>query len=175
MGNIKSRQWQKRVELAEAWNQARFEPRSIETDVEIQGIGQRRIQIVYAPSFDPGFSWDIREQPENRKLVLYRSQIITVVNYRTRLQGYHQLDYSSKTLEIYLTNLRSLRLSLDAQGGASGTDGTTYQLALFDDFTSVRFEWWENPPVQWKTMADVTMEMIKTFQLASEMPAENDE
>jgi hypothetical protein len=173
MGNTKSKQWQKRTELAEAWNKARFEPRRIDADVRVSGIGQRRLQIVYAPSFDPGFSWDIREQPGDRELVLYRSRI-NFVDGHTELQGYHQLDLPSKTLETYLTKLLSLRLSLDAQGGAWGLDGTTYQLALFDAFTSVRFKWWENPPAQWKPMADVTIEMIEKFQAAREKPVDSD-
>ncbi len=73
-----------------------------------------------------------------------------------------------------MTKLRSLTLSLDVQGGRLGADGT-YQVAFFDAFTSVRFEWWEDPPAQWKPMADVIMEMIKKFQTAREMPADNDE
>ena len=169
MGNKKARQYQKQSEEAEAWHIARFEPRQIETDVDVPGIGLRRVQLVYAPSFDPGYSWDIRQLVDSFRL--YRSHV-SVADRDYVLKGYRQLDIPSDVLKQYFADLKSLTLSVEpVLNGMMGLDGPSYQLAIFGDMSSsVRFTWWSNPPSQWRRMADIAEYMIETFRGVKEIP-----
>jgi len=168
MGNKKAREFLKQREVQEAWNKARNELRRLEDDVYVPAIGLRRVQVAYAPSFEQGFAWDIRELDGSYSL--FRSHI-AVDSLHAKLKGYQQLDTSSDALKDYLHRLRQISLSISPTfNGMAGLDGTTYQLALFGDMHSnVRFVWWSDPPAQWKELVGLTEKMIEEFSKASEL------
>jgi hypothetical protein len=168
MGNKKAREFMKQREAKEAWDKARYELRRLEDDVFVPAIGRRRVQVAHAPSFEPGFAWEIRELRGN--FSLFRSHIVEVCFY-TKLKGYQRLDVSSDVLQDYLHRLRQISLSISpAFMDRDGLDGTTYQLALFGDLHSnVRFVWWSKPPEQWRALVGLTEKMIEEFSKANEM------
>src|SRR4051794_25950448 len=60
MGNKKSRQFMQQQELIRAWEEARTMQRHFSEGVVLPAIGQRIMQVIFAPSFEPGFAWDVR-------------------------------------------------------------------------------------------------------------------
>lgn len=168
MGNKKAREFMKQREVKEAWDKARNELRRLEDDVFIPAIGLRRVQVAYAPSFEQGFAWEIRELQGN--FSLFQSHIVEVCFY-FKLKGYQRLDVSSDVLQDYLHRLCQISLSISPTfNGMHGLDGTTYQLALFGDMHSnVRFVWWSEPPEQWRALVGLTGKMIEEFSIANEL------
>jgi len=165
----------------------------VNDDVHVYGIGIKRVQLLYAPGFESGYSWDIREQGAGTATVtsipadgesagtfrqpdaeaeftLYRSEIITSHPCYT-VQGYQRLDYPSKRLQDFFVRLRSLSLPISPlYTGYGGADGIYYELALYGDLnSSLRFTWWSESPEQWKEVVAIGEEMVKEFRQAEVM------
>ena len=142
------------AERCALWEQVRTTPRDLIEDVTFPGIGIRRVQVVFAPSFEPGFAWDIRVFGD-AEWWLFRSQLTEITEENlgepSRLLGYEQLDVSGDTLRAYFERLRSLTLPIGPPfNGMAGLDGTSFHMALFGDQQSeIRFQWWSEPPPQW--------------------------
>jgi len=145
--------------------------RPVEEDVRIPGVGLRRVQLVYAPSFEAGFSWDIRVL--DGEFLLYRSDVVTQ-QWRMLLRGYCRLDFESGRLEDYWGRLRALCLGVSPiYNGMAGADGTDYQLALFGDLsTAIRFTWWSDYSGEWTDLVRIADEMLDDFRRAWELPAD---
>jgi hypothetical protein len=169
MGNRKAREYQKQHDLAAAWELARTNPRGIADDVCLPGIGLRRLQPVVAPSFSPGYSWDVRALGSVWRL--FRSEIIDEpYDEPIRLRGYTELEASGEELQGFVVRLRSLSLAIAPPAeDMGGLDGTTYHLALCGDYGSeVRFRWWEKPPSNWRPVGEIAGEMIAHFMNSAE-------
>lgn len=51
--------------------------------------------------------------------------------------------------------------------GMGGADGSNYELAVFGDlYSEFRFQWWSEPPAEWKPLVTIATEMIKAFLIA---------
>lgn len=149
------------------WEQLQVTPRDPYGRVCFPGIGILRVQLVIEPSFEEGFSWDIRvRDPEWR---LFRSTIPRLnehnVHEGIKLLGYEELGIESDILRAYFDKLRSLTLPIAPLfNGMGGLDGTSFQLALFGDpHAQVRFQWWSDPPPQWEPLIEIANEMIVRF------------
>jgi hypothetical protein len=168
MGNRRAREFMIQAERRAIWEQAQTRPRELIEDVTFPGIGIRRVQLVFAPSFEPGFAWDIRVFGDE-EWWLFRSRLTELTEETvfepTRLLGYEQLDESGETLRAYFDRLQSLTLPIGPLfNGMSGIDGTSFHLALFgDQHSQVRFQWWSKPPPQWAPLIGVANEMIEGF------------
>lgn len=162
MGNPKAREFARRQELAAAWKHAESDLRELTEDVSIPGIGARRIQLVYAPSFKPGYSWDVREIENGYQL--YRSRII-LERLHFRLSGYEELDADPEALGQYFARLRNIALPIAPDfSGMAGLDGTLCELSLSGDMHSaVRFHWWSEGPDHWRSLITIANEMIHSF------------
>ena len=163
MGNRKAREYQKRQEIASAWDLARANARGLTEDVSVPGIGSRRLQLVVVPSFSPGYSWDVRTFDSVCRL--FRSDTVVDRDTPLRLRGYTELEASTEELQSFIDRLRSLSLVIAPPAeDRAGADGTTYHLALHGDFMSeARFRWWEEPPLNWRPLGEIVGEMIARF------------
>jgi hypothetical protein len=138
--------------------------RDLLKDVTRQGIGIRRLQLVFAPSFEPGFAWDIRLLGSVWRL--FRSEVSDEdYSELMRLTGYEELDAEDDMLRGYVDRLRALTLPIGPMlNDLGGLDGTSYHLALFGDLHSeVRFQWWSDSPPQWAPLVEIANEMIEAF------------
>jgi len=160
MGNRKSREQQKQERDLALWDQARTAPRDFVQDVDVPGIGIRRLQVIFVPSFGQGFAWDMRASGPTWKL--FRSE---ASNDEGKLSGYEELDACSDMLRGYFDKLRALTLPIGPLLlNIGGADGTTYHLALCGDLDSeVRFRWWTDSPPQWAPLVVIVNDMIETF------------
>ena len=168
MGNRRARDFMIQAERHALWEQVQTRPRELMMDVTFPGIGIRRVQLVCAPSFEPGFAWDIRVLGD-AEWWLFRSRLTELteesVGEPTRLLGYEQLDVPGDTMRAYFDRLTALALPIGPLiNGMSGADGTSFHLALFGDMHSeIRFRWWSEPPPQWAPLIRVANEMIEEF------------
>jgi hypothetical protein len=164
MGNRhRARRVLQRLELEEAWRRVKTEPRTLESEVRIpSAIGVRRLQVAHLPSFDPGSAWDVREL--NGRWTLYGSSVI-VTGTEHRLVGYQLLEIDGAKLSAFVDQARGLSLPVGPLiNGMGGCDGTVYHLALFGDmFSEVRFQWWSDPPPQWRPLTALADKMIEVF------------
>ncbi len=113
-------------------------PRSIAQEVHVPGIGVRRLQVVFVPSFEDGFAWDMRAVGLTWKL--FRS---VASSDEDMLSGYEEMDAGSDMLRSYFERLQVLTLPIGPLlNDMGGVDGTTYHLALFGDlYSEARFQW----------------------------------
>jgi len=149
-------------EKIEAWRRAEEGVRAWTEDIFIPAIGLRRIQLIYAPSFRPGYSWDIRELGGSYRL--YSSRVMTE-SLERRLSGYREIEAGDEVLRRFIERLRAIALPISPDfSGYGGFDGTTCQLGFFGDLSSsVRFQWWSEGPEQWQELIAIAEEMIKSF------------
>lgn len=164
MGNRKSREYREREEDRALWDQARSAPRGFGDDVHAPGIGIRKLQLIFAPSFERGFAWDVRVlDPAWR---LFRSIVLNEGRGgRAELSGYEELDAPRDLLKGYSDKLRALALPIGPSlDDMCGIDGTSYHLSLFGGLHSeVRFRWWTDSPPQWAPLIAIANDMIETF------------
>src|SRR5258708_3979575 len=130
MGNRRAREFMLHAERRALWEQVQTTPRDLIEDFTFPGIGIRRVQVVFAPSFEPGFAWDIRVFGD-AEWRLFRSQLTEITEENlgepSRLLGYEQLDVSGDTLRAYFDRLRSLTLPIGPLfNGMAGLDGTSF-------------------------------------------------
>lgn len=164
MGNRRSREYRKQEEHRVAWDQARTAPRDFVEDVFVPGIGARRLQVVFAPSFEQGFAWEVRILGSTWSL--FRSAVSNDgPSGLAKLTGYEELDCSEDLLKGYIEKLWALTLPIGPlRNNMGGADGTSYHLALFGDLLSeVRFQWWSESPPQWEPLVVTANDMIETF------------
>jgi len=148
----------------EAWRRVDAGVRELTEDVFIPGLGCRRIQLVYAPSLKPGYSWDLREL--NNVYRLYFSKIVMEGDQRQRkLSGYGELEVDIETLMHFVGKLSTIAIPIAPDlSGIRGFDGTLYQLGFFGDLRSeVRFQWWEEGPAHWQSLIAIADEMVNGF------------
>jgi hypothetical protein len=164
MGNRKSREHQKQEHERALWDRARTTPRDFVEDVLVHGIGIRRLQVIFAPSFEQGFAWDIRVLGSTWRL--FRSEVSDEdYSKPAKLLGYEELDASGDMLKGYFDKLQALTLPVGPLlNDMGGLDGTNYRLSLFGDLHSeVQFGWWTDSPPQWAPMVVIVNDMIETF------------
>jgi hypothetical protein len=115
MGNRRAREFMIQTERRALWEQVQTRARDLIEDVTFPGIGIRRVQLVLAPSFEPGFAWDIRVFGD-AEWWLFRSRLTELTEESvfepTRLLGYERLDVSGDTLRACFDRLQSLTLPI---------------------------------------------------------------
>jgi hypothetical protein len=129
-----------------------------------QGIGVRKVQVAFAPSFDPGFSWDIRLLGSSWRL--FRAEVIDASPEElARLVGYEEIDAPGELLREFVGRLEAVSVPIGPlPDDLGGLDGAIFQLALFGGFAEVRFQWWSVAPTQWAPLIEIADEMIKAFR-----------
>jgi len=165
MGNRQAREFMLRQQEAADWERVRTEDRPATCDVSAPGIGARRLQLIVCPSFSKWHAWEVRSRQTD--WWLFRSKIITPWP-DVRLVGYDPLPIDSEVLSSFYSRIVGLTLSIaPALSNRSGLDGTVTQLAVFGDlFSEWRFQWWSQPPEQWRSLVNIASEMLTVFSEA---------
>lgn len=164
----RSRTFLKNQALTASLHHARTVARAYADDVDIMGIGVRRLQLVHRHSFVDGTLYEVR-QLEN-----YWSAFRAVAPLGTeRCVGYDRLNIDSARLRDYFERLRGTKLRISPDlSGMGGSDGQTFQLTVYGDmFSEIRFQWWCEPPSEWSEVAAIYSE-LKSVLTASEVDAD---
>lgn len=168
MGNRKAREFIKQhaqqQEWQKAWERVLWGSRRRTEDVSIPGLGRWRVQLLHEPSFDQGYCWEMRLIDD--KFRLFRSDVVKSYSGLTVLRGYQEIDADLRELEHFFQRLCRITLPIGPHiSNTGGLDGTLFELALIGDLsTSVRFQWWSDPPAQWQELGPITSEMIEAFK-----------
>ncbi len=166
MANQRARQLAIEQQSAKEWDAIRTSTRSATDDVNVRGIGFRRLQVIVCPSFEDSRAWEVRQLED--EWWLYESD---VVQSRPTIQlvGYNLISMDWEVLASFFKRIVSLSIpvSPDLSGGG-GLDGKVIQLAVFGDlYSEWRFQWWSQSPTHWKPLIDLANEMIESFSAAS--------
>ena len=132
-------------------------------DICWQGIGLRIIQIIYKPSFEQGYSWDIRNQ--NNTLVLYRS-IISNKDENLLIPGYIQLNCEHNNLNDFITRLNNNKININTNYRNNNSiilDGSSYEILFINLQNSIKLFWHEEYPSDWNEIVKIVEEMINYF------------
>jgi len=131
-------------------------------DLPVEGIGDRRLQLIVIHQFQESHCWELRKTGDD--WLAYRSKVIG--NFPpVSLQGYERLPMDSEIISDLFRQWIQVSIPLEPDlRGMNQRDGTLYQLTLFGDlFSECRIQWWEKPPPQWLSLADLANEMIALF------------
>lgn len=163
MGNRRARDYVKAQARTSAWESLQSSPRDFAEDVCLPSIGLRKLQLAIVPSFEPGYSWDVREL--DGAFRLFRSNVVVEpIDEPLRLRGYTELEAGSDELLRFLGRISSMSLRIaPPSDDTAGLDGTTYHLALCGGGSESRFRWWEEPPAGWEQLGLIAREMIERF------------
>jgi hypothetical protein len=166
MHNRKSREFMMQQEAAADWDRVVNQPRSAIADVHARGIGHRRLQLIVCPSFESAMGWEVRQLDEEWSS--FRSDVVSDWPI-IELVGYDRVAIDSDVLASLYNRSASLSLPIPfADSDTAYLDGTGYQLAIFgESFCECRFQWWSDPPANWKPLADVAEEAIFLFTAAA--------
>jgi hypothetical protein len=166
MGNRKAREFTFQKEAEAAWERARSTARPAVCDVDVPGIGERRLQLIVCSSFeyDEDPAWEIRQLQED--WWLFRSEVVESWP-NVQLIDYRPIAVEPVVLSSFFSRVTALSLSIRPDLETEGLDGEIWQLAVFGGmFSECRFQWWTEPPVQWKPLADLAAEMRDVFAAA---------
>jgi hypothetical protein len=151
-----------------AWRRVREETRLAIEDVHARGIGARRLQLLFLPSFEwkESVAFEIRCAGDEWRL--FRSRVVEPF-FAVRLLGYDQIRFESAKLAEFFQLACSLSIPITpCLDGSAGCDGVSYELSLFGDLWSeCRFRWWSEPPSQWQPLIDLYDEMLRAFLSAT--------
>jgi hypothetical protein len=139
-------------------------PRHIDEDISLRDIGILRLQILYYPSFEPGFLWDIREQygKDDQPYSVYENSLTTM---KTISPGYRKLDVDLKFITdlIENVNLTNVSLRLDSSHRYP-LDGTLYGLHVYNSLQRrIKLTWWEDAPADLAVLDKMTKSIVKQF------------
>jgi hypothetical protein len=162
MGNKKAREYLREKELKDSWQKAISEPRNLNEDVHIRGIGIRILNIKYIASFEDKYLWDIRLIDD--RFEIYQSKIDFDGN-RIFALGYEKLEITSKTLRQYFDVLKEASFPIaPLLDKGLGIDGTEFELIFSGSLNSeIAFRWWSTWPQQWACIVEPTFELIETI------------
>ena len=161
VGNRRARAFMLQQAEDAEWERVRTEPRPVDADAHARGIGQQRLQLVVAPSFEPAAVWEVRQ---GREWQLIRPRVVGT-DPELLVVGHEVVPFASTLLAAYFERVSAIHLPLrpDA-GGCVGADGTTYEFAVFGDgFSGWRFRWWSSWPEQWRPLVELAAEMHAAF------------
>ena len=139
--------------------------RPIYEDIRLNDIGRLKAQVLYQPSFDTNYLWDIREKEENgiKYYELYENVLesITVI-----APGYKKLEIDSSEISHLLNSIYSTRLSLQIiPMSGHGLDGTLYGFSIYENFyRTIRISYWEKPQDDLKELDEVLKKYITIFK-----------
>lgn len=159
------RREQARLEYEAAKKEALSKTRPIDENLHLREIGSLKVQVVYQPSFEPGYVWDVREKEENgvKLYELYESELAS----RTTLApGYKKVDVNSDDLLRFLKEVHSIKVSLAITPlGRHGLDGTLYGVNVYENFYRViKLTWWEKPQDDLVKLDQVIKKHIELFK-----------
>src|SRR5689334_862248 len=104
MGNRSARDFVKAQASTSAWEALQSSPRDFAEDVCFPSIGLRKLQLAIVPSFEPGYSWDVRELDGSFRL--FRSDVVVEpIDEPLRLRGYTELEAGSDELRQFLDRM----------------------------------------------------------------------
>ncbi|MGL4423368.1 MAG: hypothetical protein ACRCZF_22105, partial [Gemmataceae bacterium] len=147
------------------WELVRTVPRSVLADARARGIGQRRLQLVIAPSFEPAAVWEMRQCQEWQ---LVRPRVVGT-DPELMVVGHEVVPFPSVDLAAYFERVSAIHLPLRPDtGGCGGADGTNYEFAVFGEgFSGWRFRWWSSWPEHWRPLVELATEMHAAFTAAA--------
>jgi hypothetical protein len=165
MGNRRTRAFTLRQQDAADWERVRTATRPAAADVYARGIGLRRLQLIVCPSFSESWAWEVRQR--DREWWLFGSRVAAPWP-AVQLVGYVPLAADPAMLSGFFERAAGLSLPISPDlSGTGGLDGTVSQLAVFGDmFSECRFQWWSQPPAQWRPLTDLAAEMLAAFAAA---------
>ena len=129
--------------------------------------GTARVQLIRLPSFETPVFWEVCQRGD--EWLLYSSTVVGNGWPAVRVQGYELTAFSSEALRGYFDRLtsRSFRIAPHLKDFV-GLDGTLTHLTLFGGgYSQVRFQWWSDPPKNWKPMVTIANEMLAAFGQAA--------
>lgn len=164
MGNRKARELRLRQAEEADWERVRTEPRPAHSDVHARGIGVRRMQLIFAPSFEDVSVWEVRQ---GREWQLIHPHVVET-QPAMLLVGHEVVSFPSASLVAYFERVVGLTLPLRPDlSGCGGADGTLHELAVFGDLSSAwRLQWWSSSPKQWRPLVELAEEMHTAFTTA---------
>jgi hypothetical protein len=162
MGNRRTREFTLKQDDDSTWQRVRNEPRRAVDDVYARGIGIRRLQLLFLPSFADAVALEMRQAGTEWRLFSSR---VSEPWPPLSLVGYDQVPFASDKLATYFARVTALSLPLAPYlNNSCGLDGTMFHLAVFGDmFSEWRFQWWSDSPPAWQPLVELTNEMLRMF------------
>lgn len=147
------------------WHYLQNEPRLATDAVQARGIGVRRLQLVYLPSWVDPAAFEVRQLDNEWRL--FSSRVVETWPL-VRLLGYDQVPLDSAALAMLFARVTAVSMPIGPDlTGSHGYDGDKYHLTIFGDlFSECRFQWWSDFPPQWQPLMETTREMLKAFAQA---------
>ena len=146
------------------WERVRTAARPVVCDVELPGIGERCLQLILCRENEDSPAWEIRRFEED--WWLFRSEIAASWP-NIELIDYRPIPVEPGMLSSFFSRVIALSLPIAPDFETEGIDGDIWQLAVFGLMESTcRFQWWSQPPRNWKLLADLAAEMLHAFSAA---------
>ena len=164
MGHKKAREFMKKQEIQDAWDNLKTTHRDLYDSVWIPGMGIERMQILYAPSFEEAKWWEVRQLESEWHL--FSSKVSEDhVEICNKLIGYEKISFPSKVLLKFFEEACELCVPIKPLiANIRGKDGAVIEFTIFGDlFSRVHFRWWSTYPENWSELAALANKMIKRF------------
>jgi hypothetical protein len=142
----------------------------------------RLVQIVALPSFHPAIGWELCRKVSRAGDSTY----FGIYTYWRRDEDFKKFesplerlkfprtiypkidtkscDLKSNAVEVFLNKLKSVSIPPCIETGTIGADGTRYEFSFGDYFLSASYRWWEDGPVEWKTLTGTVLELLKYLE-----------
>jgi hypothetical protein len=166
MGNREPGEFLLQKQDTAAWERACSAARPAVCDLDMPGIGERRLQLIVCSSFeyDEEPAWEVRQLQQ--EWWLFRSDVVESWP-NVELVEYRPIVLEAAVLSSFFSRVTALSLSIRPDLETDGLDGEIWQLAVFGQMESAcRFQWWSASPAQWKPLADLAAEMRDAFTAA---------
>lgn len=140
----------------------------------------RLFQVIRCPAFEDAISWEIFEvAPAPTIYRAAKMQWLREQDSEKFRNPVERLKYPRPLKPSIETNVNALRpefvqsileqlkaVQIPAWPSASriGLDGTMYELIVGGGFLSVHYRWWEQPPIEWQPLADISQAIVDQIE-----------
>ena len=135
--------------------------RYIDDDLYIPELGSLKIRILYYPSFEQSFIWDIRKI-QDKEFRIYENELLDSQNFKP---GYKQLMIDETELNELFEELSSLIIRVIDNEEMIGLDGITYGIQIIQSsgFRKIKLIWWEEPQSELRKLDLIIKRLIRKF------------
>src|SRR5689334_213702 len=138
----------------------------------------RLFQILILPSFTPSIGWEICRKVTRRGETVYFAvnslwqiekdfqKFESSDNRRLSLRDWHptieisSFEIAGDIVESFFEKLQTISIPTYTNTGIFGCDGTHFEFSFGHHFHSVKFAWWEDPPMEWKQLGDAVKDFL---------------
>jgi len=165
MDKAEKKRLRRELDEKEEIRKALAKTRKIGEDIDYQGVGLLRTQILICPSFREGECWDFREK--DSEIVVYKSVLLAEEGIVK--PGYFEVEVDAEFVKVFIAKLMEFKIpTMVSQESLATADGTSYRVRITSGVENhLSLSWASTPPNEWSEFIDFITDIVETLRASN--------